>query len=147
MIGYFPAPYPDELFYSLCARYGDRMGYTTRAALLRDLFGVVVMSTPVLLARRLRQFIANLPAGHPYTVEQLIDRHTLLPFFAPFLPRERVERLRRHMADRGHYVKPLDAGIRSQRIRPAKYLMYCPQCVLEDRERFGETYWHRLPQL
>jgi len=39
MIGYFPEPYPDELFYSLCARFGDRMKYANKLTVARDLFG------------------------------------------------------------------------------------------------------------
>ncbi len=28
-----------------------------------------------------------------------------------------------------------------------EHLCYCPECVKEDRATYGETYWHRLPQL
>lgn len=28
-----------------------------------------------------------------------------------------------------------------------RHLRFCPICVSEDRERFGESYWHRLHQL
>ncbi len=28
-----------------------------------------------------------------------------------------------------------------------EYLYYCPECVKKDRANYGETYWHRLPQL
>ena len=79
MIGYFPAPYPDELFYSLCARYSDRMGYATQTAALRDLFGYNGPTPAVALPHHLARFIAALPAGHSYTLKNLIDRRTLFP--------------------------------------------------------------------
>ena len=147
MIGYFPTPYPDELFYSLCARYSDRMGYSTKIAVRRDLFNTEKLLGSILLAQRIRQFIGNLPAGYVYSVERVIDRHTLLPFFAPFLPQDRVKRLRADMAEGNGYVTPLEAGIRSRKIHLPEHLMYCPQCVIEDRTHFGDAYWHRLHQI
>jgi hypothetical protein len=35
---------------------------------------------------------------------------------------------------------------RSHRLWP-KYLRYCPDCVREDIDIYGETYWHRIHQL
>ncbi len=35
---------------------------------------------------------------------------------------------------------------RSHRLWP-KYLRYCPDCVREDIDNYGETYWHRVHQL
>ena len=28
-----------------------------------------------------------------------------------------------------------------------KYLCYCPECAKADRHKYGETYWHMIPQL
>jgi hypothetical protein len=39
MIGFFPDPYPDELLYSACARFGDRSNYRNVATVARELFG------------------------------------------------------------------------------------------------------------
>jgi hypothetical protein len=36
--------------------------------------------------------------------------------------------------------------LRSRRLWP-KYLRYCPDCVRDDIEKNGETYWHRVHQL
>ena len=38
-------------------------------------------------------------------------------------------------------------AIPKMRLNRKKYLRYCPQCVKEDRERHGETYWHRKHQI
>ena len=37
-------------------------------------------------------------------------------------------------------------GILTSHIPPYTWLRFCPECVKCDRERFGETYWHRLHQ-
>jgi hypothetical protein len=93
MIGCFPDPYPDELLYSVCARYHTRMmyfssGYKTIQELFGNTSGVTID-----LPTRLEYLTTALPPGHRYTVDYLIDRHTLLPFYSPFLTVERVERI------------------------------------------------------
>lgn len=39
MIGWFPDPYPDELLYSVAARYAERVGYPNCTAAIEELFG------------------------------------------------------------------------------------------------------------
>ena len=39
MIGHFPAPLPDELLYSVCARYSERVKYRNKEAVMAELFG------------------------------------------------------------------------------------------------------------
>jgi hypothetical protein len=39
MIAYFPNPYPDELLYSLCARFSDRMQFGTETGTMLALYG------------------------------------------------------------------------------------------------------------
>lgn len=39
MIGHFPDPYPEEIFYSVCARMGQRMGLKTVTGVSEALYG------------------------------------------------------------------------------------------------------------
>lgn len=39
MLGFFPTRYPDELLYSLCARYSERVQYPDDRAVNAELFG------------------------------------------------------------------------------------------------------------
>ncbi|HEX8377847.1 MAG TPA: hypothetical protein VF602_08505 [Pedobacter sp.] len=39
MIGFFPDPYPDELLYSACARYSERVKYVNKQFIMEDMFG------------------------------------------------------------------------------------------------------------
>jgi hypothetical protein len=146
MIGFFPDPYPDELLYSVCARYHHRAGYRAYSYTSRDLFGASAAAA-IGLQGRLNHLIAALPPGHRYSVAQLIDQHTLLPFYAPFLPPERVRRLRSLMAEegRGQSVYWQAGTILRAKIN-LECLRYCPDCVTEDRRRYGEAYWHRAHQ-
>jgi hypothetical protein len=146
MIGTFPEGYPDELFFSRCARYHERMGYRDMSATARDLFGRQAVSVSVDLPSNLDAFLGKLPPGHGLSSDHLIDSNTLLPFYAPFVTSERVRKVRHDMAYRSGGTAHLRLGILTMKNRPSNF-WYCPGCVEDDRERFGETYWHRVHQL
>jgi Tn7-like transposition protein D/TniQ len=146
MIGFFPDPYPDELFYSICARYSRRAGYQSQTYTTNDLFGARIL-VAIALPSNLNHLISVLPPGHRYTVDQLIDEQTLLPFYAPFMPPERVVKVRESMAeDRGGKRTHSLAGAISRGHSRRGTFRYCPVCVAEDRQRYGEAYWHRIHQ-
>jgi hypothetical protein len=147
MIPCFPVPLPDELLYSLIARYSDRMQYPDKQSLNQELFGDKNGSAVVDLPSHLSHLLGILPPGHGYTVERLIDEHTLLPFYSPFLPTERVNLIREYMTGVGRGAVHNRSGITPSTIRRPNWLRFCPLCVLEDEQQFGEPYWHRLHQL
>jgi Tn7-like transposition protein D/TniQ len=146
MISFFPEPYPDELCYSLFARYRRRAGYRGRISTVRDLFGLREFKVAIDLPSRLDPFIASLPPGHSYTTDRVIDEHTMLPFYGAFLSPERVALTRTEMGHpSGRERTRRCASLPRYAVR-LEYLQYCPMCVEEDRERWGETYWHRIHQ-
>ncbi|BAY22646.1 Tn7-like transposition protein D [Calothrix sp. NIES-2100] len=147
MIGFFPEPYPDELLYSICARYSDRMQYPVKHSVVKELFGDKRIVVNLELPRYLDDLVAALPPGNCYTVENIIDYHTLLPFYSSFSPPEITLSVRQEMRSSRFqaYYKHLGIGIGSLALPP--YLRFCPLCVQVDREQLGECYWHRLHQL
>lgn len=146
MIGFFPEPFPDELCYSLCARYRRRANYSGRVSTVRDLFGSGSFRVAVDLPSRLDHLVASLPPGHDYTADRFIDEHTLLPFCAAFLSPERVARVRTEMRQSApRAVACTCAGVTWFAMR-LEFLRHCPECIEDDRERFGEAYWHRVHQ-
>lgn len=147
MLGFFPDPYPDELFYSLCARFSERMHYTTLRQVVEELFGDGQVIATVAFPSHLDQLIDRLPPGSRYTAHSFITDHTLLPFFGPFLPSTRLRRLRAGMRGEKGPSLHMRAGVMASTVPLPSALRYCPRCVVEDRIRFGETYWHRLFQL
>ena len=146
MIGALPALYPGELLYSLCARYCNRMQYPSKRSVVQELFGTGNVIASVGLPSHIDDFVAALPPGHPYTAEYLIDNHTLLPFYGPFLPPERLCHLRQDMRGRNGPALHMRAGLMASRVPLPLSLRFCPQCVEEDRRKFGECYWHRIHQ-
>lgn len=149
MIGYFTDPYPDELFYSVCARYHARSKYKFKEATARDLFGNGRAAITIDLPSRFDSLIKSLPPGHNYSSERLIYRNTLLPFFSPFLPPGRLNKIYDEMCrgeDTGGSIHGR-IGILTSDIR-SEFLKFCTVCVKEDRLKYRqESYWHRLHQI
>ncbi len=149
MIEYFLDPHPDEILYSVWARLSDVLHYQNEKDILRDLFGSNF--TPMVdLPCHLGFFFHSLPSGHSYTLDALINKHTLYPLYAPFLPGDRLRRLQKQMIS-GNGLSLLrligQLGNASNSTTSPLWLRYCPTCVAEDRARYGECYWHRLHQV
>jgi hypothetical protein len=148
MIGFFPDPYPDELLYSACARYAERVKYPTTQSSLTVLLGGRGLSAIVDLPGRLDYFVSILPSGNRYSAEGIINQNTLLPFYEPFLPSDRAKLIRHEMKDssKDNNIRSR-AGTTIKQVKMPEYLRFCPLCVENDKKEYGETYWHRLHQL
>src|SRR6266508_697540 len=96
MIGLFPAPYQDELLYSICARYGALMQYQNQRGANVELFGR--SGAIVDLPCNLRYLTMLLPPNQYYTIEAIVNQHSLLNFYIPFLPSARVKSIRNEMS-------------------------------------------------
>lgn len=148
MTSHFPTPLTDELFYSLCSRYSDRVRYPDIEAVNKELFGARGMSAGIDLPSHLGRFAASLPTRHELTVQRLINKHTLFPFYGPFLPVERYVRVRKDMEGSDGSAIHKCAGITPSNVRLHDWLRYCPVCVEEDRRALDRCcYWHRLHQV
>jgi len=148
MIALIPRLYPDELVYSFCARYHERMGYRSRESTGRDLFGKTGARVAVAFdfPSALRTLTKAPYWRHWKTVDQLIDCHTLLPFYAPFVSSHKLRQIRASMAaDEGGAIHAR-LGVLTHHIRSENF-RYCAMCVESDRATFRQTYWHRLHQL
>jgi hypothetical protein len=146
-LGFFTTPYPDELLYSAIARYSDRIRYPNVLNALKDLFGNPKAAAIVDLPNRLDRLTTEMPSGHTYTSDRLINDHTLFPFYEPFLPPDRAKSVRLEMKREGdNHIRAM-LGIIAGRVPLPSHLRYCPICADEDRKKYGETYWHRAHQI
>jgi hypothetical protein len=147
MLGFFPTSYPDELLYSICARFSDRVSYPNAKSILQELFGAPTASAVIDLPNRLDYLAASLPEGTSLTLDGLILRHTLFPFFSSFIQPVLVRQLRTSMESRCGPTAHMRSGIMASRISMPAHLRFCPTCKREDEAYFRESYWHRLHQL
>src|SRR5689334_10972646 len=146
MVGLFADLLPGEVLYSAFARYSDRMNYDSLVTVTKDLHNGKKFRAIIDLPGNLNDFLASLPPSHCYTAEELIANHTLLPYYIPFLPTERVDQLRREMISSEKPYIQVTIGKASSNTHFATTLKLCPQCAEEDRISFGESYWHRIHQ-
>src|SRR5260370_12863611 len=146
MIGSWPNPYPDELFYSICARFSERVRYSSKRSVVAELFGTDQAMACISLPSHLGYLVSQLPPYSNYDINRIIDQHTLLPYFAPFLPPQSSTRLRQDMSSNNGPALHMRAGLMASRVPLAQWLRFCPQGVEEDRRRLGECYWHRIHQ-
>ena len=144
-IGYFPQIYPDELIYSVLARFYVHSGYPAYTFCAEDIF----------LNKRVRPDMEFLNVMKPERLEslckkmsmaELIEKHTMFPYYARFLPHVRRNRAFEALCSMGGDYNNLLA-IPKQKNGEHRYLRYCPLCVKEDRTFYGESYWHRSHQL
>ncbi len=144
MIVYLPSIYPDELVYSWFCRYYVHLGCFSHKMALQELY---CKKSDYLN----KEFIGNLNHGaieqieKIYPMDELVVDHTMYPQYARFIPlekkKEALYRLVHESCDVHHLfcVLPRNEG--------EQYLKFCPLCAKEDREVYGETYWHRKHQI
>lgn len=138
-------PYKDEVLFSILGRHRSRL----------LLSGITYSST--YLGRTNTRLAFDLPSGISKLVQRLIVRginspeeliynHTLYPYYKPFLSDEKRVKVLNLMISSSNIVqnyKPKDYSI----IRNHKIINYCPVCISQDIEAFGETYIHRIHQI
>lgn len=142
-IVYFPTIYEDELMYSVCARFYWHSGFLT----YRDVAGMLYQ---VRNARPSIEFINNMAPEvrelllKQCSMETIIHKHTMFPMYMRFYGMDRRKETFQALLkmDSNKNIFP-----RISYKENTRYLRYCPVCAKEDRERYGETYWHRSHQL
>jgi len=146
MIVGFPVPFPDELFYSVCARYSDIMNFPRKSRIPELLFrenACAIVDFPIYLDI----FSSNLPPGGELTAGKVIKDHSLLPYYSPFYSSDRIAKVVDKMKSGTTTSINTILGIGRANIRRKAAFSYCPLCVEDDRINFEYCYWHREHQL
>ena len=144
MIVYFPEIYPDELVYSWFCRYAIHSGYVTNSQVLQNLY-CKKSDTPI------KEFIGNLNTkarkciDKIYPLRELVLNHTMYPQYARFIPLEQKKNALYKLCNENCDAHHLFAIL--PRCEKEQYLKYCPMCAKEDRQKYGEAYWHRKHQI
>jgi len=146
-LGFFPTPHPDELLYSVFARYAALVQYPSTEAVNVELFGRRSSAAIIDLPSHLGYLTSQVPSGHQLIVGRLIKEHSIYPYYSPFIGVRRVHALRCAMEEGGGAKVHKIAGITASNVRPPERLRFCPRCVEVDRRNYGECYWHHLHQV
>lgn len=147
MLPYFPAPYPDELLYSLLARYHRHTCSTSPKRTLEDLFGSRNVRATVDLPGHLGALSDHLPLGLGLAPERLAAESTLFPYYTAFQPPAVVAGVLAALIDGRADGIHLRLGIATTTVSTPTGLRYCPLCHSEALARWGERFWRRAHQL
>ncbi|KAF0813931.1 hypothetical protein IGB42_01610 [Andreprevotia sp. IGB-42] len=145
-LAYFPAPHPDELLYSLLARYRCNVGMPGVMHTLDGLFGNRHVVAAYDLPGHLAALASRLPSGVKFDVNELIDRFTLFHYYTAFVSAGVRQQARKAMME-GAASAYVRLGMTAFRIRRLTHLRFCPACRQQMLTEHGELYWRRIHQL
>lgn len=144
---FFPTPYENELLYSILVRYCIRSGNIKDIHNIEDIFGKRSCIAIFEFASNLDFLFKNLPYGNELKIEEIINNHTIFPMYAHFLKEETAnDILNEMMGEKGDRVY-IKLGLISNTVKLNKYMMFCPKCLDENIDLYGESYWDRLHQI
>lgn len=148
MLSYFPNLYPDELLYSWFARYHDHSGNVSSKQTMKELFDNISSVAVVDFPNNLGTFYKNITHFNPPDINDLITNHTMYSYYTAFQSEVMKSRAINYINNGG---KPgaihMFLGIAASTIKNWQYLRFCPSCIQQDREQYGEAYWHISHQL
>lgn len=145
MIAQFPDFFPDELVYSVLARYYMQSGYIRYTFAAEDLFQSKTVRPDIEFINLYTQDAMRMLI-RKMSMEEVIEKHTMFPYYGRFLEKERRNKAFEALVSmRGNYHNLLP--IPKRKDNKPRYLRYCPICVDEDRKNYGCTYWHRVHQM
>jgi len=139
----FPRPCPDETLYSLFWRYHRVSGLPTIKDTLQALTGHPYLQS----GTEFPSYIPDLAAVLNLSISELVDNHTLFPFFMPFTPKDAYEKSLEHLRNGRAESSRKSLSLVANRLSTNDYLQWCPVCLEEDIGKFGIRYWHRKHQL
>jgi hypothetical protein len=146
-ISYFPSPLPDETLHSQLSRFHLLSG-TIDSRITMDLFfGTHTHLATSLLPSHLDHMAHHLPVCLGITRGQLLERSTLLPYYRPFMPNERLTRCEELSGGANAGALKIGTGMAASRVGGDNPFRFCRHCVTGDLRQFGVAYWHRAHQL
>jgi hypothetical protein len=138
---------PDESLHSWISRLHRLSGNPEERQTLHDIFGTHLLVATANLPSHLAALCSALPEHAQLSMEELIDRTTLLPYFVPFLSPEQTEHCRCAMAGHNAGDMKIGIGLVASRIGGRNAFRCCAQCCSEDEKSYGSAYWHRAHSL
>ncbi|WP_280740282.1 TnsD family Tn7-like transposition protein [Paenibacillus maysiensis] len=145
-LNYFPTCYPDEDIRSISYRYHLHSGNRTVKQSTIDLFELT--HRQCIIPKNISILFERLPQNSQWSSIEFLQRHSFYPIFRPFLNDKHRETIEISFTDpqSNNGSINLNFSTLNNNLTTAN-VRYCPTCLLEDYERFGECYVHRLHQI
>ncbi len=145
MLDFFTDPYKDELIYSTIARYHFYSGNVDYKDTIEECFGKRTMIATLEIGGNF-EYLAKI-LGKRYSSDDLINKHTIMPYYEPFIDEQLKQKTIDEIKNKGSYSVYTRLGIIAGAICKKDSIFYCPECAKNDIADYGEPYIHREHQL
>lgn len=136
---------PEETIFGIVSRHHALTGHPTSGDTLMELLnrrsvtlGTAFPSGLHLISKHLR-----LPVT---TIEELIEGHTILPCFRPFMSFVHYTQIVQSVATGAATNTKIALGLLASRVGAEDVLRFCPACANADCETIGTATWYRAHQ-
>lgn len=140
---FFPQPYPHELFYSALARYKVRCGILSDKLMLADVFGKQTTVASPEMPNGILHACNNIQPKIAHSPESVIRNHTLYPLYTAFSEANIKNKIMKQMLGNSANTYTTSVGLATCTLKPFNTFRYCPVCIVEQIEQFGEAFWDR----
>lgn len=139
----FPTPLPDELIYSTVARAGLHHGIQSPKQLLDEVFQDRKVVATVDLPSHLNAISHLLQRTGRFGLIDLIYKHTMFGLYAPFVQESHRLKAITLMTEQASGSVHLMFGLNASRVPNKNKFHYCPICIQQQGEIYGEYFWNR----
>ena len=147
MLPYFPAVYPDELLYSVLARYHRHIGLPCPMQTMQSLFGKKNAIASIDLQGYLADLAIRIPPERGLTVNRIIESLTLFPYVTAFEPPTMQTQVKQSMVLGNVENLHVRLGLTTSRVGRIQKLRFCLQCSKTMIANYEELYWRRDHQI
>ncbi len=144
---YFPRIYPDELLYSVIARYQKHVGDPPHTLSNFDLLGNGHVIPSLDMQNGIRNLISSISSTTHMSDDRVLDELTLFNYLVAYVDTRLASRVRSAVLAgkvRDWYVRLGYAAFKVNRLTTLRFCMSCRERMLND---YGELYWRRAHQL
>lgn len=136
---------PEETIFGIVSRYHALTGHHTSGDTLIELLGrrCVTLGTAFPSGLHVISKHLRLPFN---TIEELIEEHTILPCFRPFMNSVHYARIADSMAMGTATNTKITLGLLASRLGAEDVPRFCPVCAGADCETIGIATWYRAHQ-
>lgn len=142
MIKNIPIIYPNELFYSFICRTYVRSGVGSSKEFTKLVFAKGTDQPKTGFINKLKNDF-KIKLNKQLSDVDILSKHTIFNFYSRFLTKEEKEKAISEIINGKSSFNYLHTPV----IKENTHLRYCPRCVEEDRNIFGEAYFHIEHQL
>lgn len=139
-----PKPYVDEIVGSIMLRGRIHLGMALKPFLNWVYDSENGRSTCSFV---LEPALGRVSAHCGLSARELLEQHTVFPYVVAFLPSKDVFALERKLLNPQVGQVISTAALAQNVVSSSPFRRFCPVCARDEKQRLGETYWHRTHQL